>query len=101
MGDSDCAVLSNELIQTGLNETVLAYLQTSKYDVEIEPASKKGDNFMGIVYRAICRKSTNDKNSDSLKVIVKTAPQVEQRREAFFSRQCFLREIYLFDEVGS
>lgn len=100
MGDSDCAVLSNELIRTGLDETVEAYLQTTKYDVEIEPASKKGDNFMGIVYRAICRKSPND-NAANLNVIVKTAPQVEQRREAFFSRQCFLREIYIFDEVGS
>lgn len=101
MTGSHCGVLLNELIETGLNETVEAYLQTTKYDVEIELASKKGDNFLGIVYRAICRnKSPTNKNATELKVIIKTAPQLEQRRQAFFSRPCFLREIFLFDEVS-
>lgn len=100
MTDSDCGMLSNELIKEAFTKTVEAYLHTSEYDVGIELASKKGDNYLGIVYRAICRKTAIDENSNELKIIIKMAPQVEQRRQTFFSRLCFLREIYLFDEVG-
>lgn len=101
MSDQNAAVLSNELIRTAVNETIERYLKTTKYETIVESASKKGDNFIGIVYRVTCRQSSNDQKSADLKLILKTAPQHEQRREAFFSRPCFEREIYLFNVVGN
>lgn len=100
MSDLNATVQSNELIRTALNETIEKMLKTTKYETNIDLASKKGDNFMGIVYRVSCRKSSSkDKNPADLTLILKTAPENEQRRASFFSRGCFMREIYLFNEV--
>lgn len=101
MSDQSTKQLSNEIIQAALSETIEKCLKTSKYETIVEAGSKKGDNFMGVVYRVTCRQSGINTNSSDLKLILKTAPQSEQMREAFFTRPCFEREIYLFDEVGS
>lgn len=101
MSDLTATVLANELIRTALNETIEKMLKTTKYESNVDLASKKGDNFMGIVYRVTCRKTpTNAENTADLKLILKIAPENEQRREGFFSRGCFMREIFLFNEVN-
>lgn len=106
MNNPEAAVLSNKLIRAALNEAIKARIKTSDYELTIESASKKGDNFMGIVYRVTCHKSSAQRVAENaantnLRLIVKVAPESEQRREAFFSRLCFLREIYLFNEVSN
>lgn len=99
MSDLDLSALSHELITSALNDTIKSLLNTTEFETKIEPASKKGDNFVGIVYRVTCH-DKNDDQAAPLKLILKVAPQHEQRREMMNSRQCFLREIYLFNEVS-
>lgn len=103
MSELDTAALSNELIKTALNEAIEKQLGTSAFETDIQLASGKGENFVGIVYRVTCRKSTNnnddEEKSPETKYILKIAPQHVQRREAFKSRKAFLREIYVFNEV--
>lgn len=103
MSSLELSALSNDLIKSALNESIEQLLKTTKYDTSIEPASKKGDNFVGIVYRVTCERTGTDGNaknsSDPLKLILKVAPQHQMRRDAFPSRQLFLREIYIFNEV--
>lgn len=104
MSSSDSTILFNKLIRAALDETIEICLETSTYECNIKPASKKGDNFMGIVYRVTCHKTSAeiaDESGADLKLIVKVAPESKQRREAFSSRLCFLREIYLFNEVSN
>lgn len=101
MSDLDLSALSHELITSALNETIEQQLKTTEFETSIEPASKKGDNFVGIVYRVTCTPKHDDQaEAANLKLILKVGPQHEQRREMFHSRQCFLREIYLFNEVS-
>lgn len=63
--------------------------------VTIDSASAKGDNYIGVLYRA-CVKDPEDKE---LKVIIKLPPQNVARREQFFARPCFLRESEFYDTV--
>lgn len=100
MSSLDSTAVSSAVIQTALNQSIEKLLKTTKYETRIEPASKKGDNFLGIVYRVTCdRTAANKSSADPLKVILKVAPQNQQRRDAFPTRQCFLREMYLFNDV--
>lgn len=55
-----------------------------------------GDNFIGIVYRVFC--NTADKKKSS-KLILKIAPENEAQRQLVRARSCFLREIYIYNEV--
>lgn len=58
-----------------------------------------GDNFMGEIYRVSCQDNKNADNQTS--VILKIAPKHVMRREKFRLRYLFLREIIVYDEVGS
>jgi hypothetical protein len=64
-------------------------------DVNIVPGSVKGDNYIGILYRV----TVTSKGGDKLNLIVKLPPQNEFRREQFFAKECFLREIDFYDNV--
>lgn len=54
---------------------------------------------MGEIYRVSCQDNNNTGNQTSL--ILKIAPKHMLRREKFRLRQLFLREIIIYDEVGS
>lgn len=105
MSELDLSALSSEQIKTALNETIEKQLGTSEFETDIQLAGEKGDNFIGIVYRVTCRKtsseSDNDEKSPALKFILKVAPQHSERRESFKSRKAFLREIRVFNVVRS
>lgn len=58
----------------------------------------KGDNFMGEIFRVLCQDTTNSNNQTSL--ILKKAPRNLMLRQAFHSRDLFLREIAMYDQVS-
>lgn len=104
MVDSDLSEISSESARSALIETIENQLKTKDFEYTLNSAAKGGDNFIGIVqrvtYNKIAEHGQNDDDIDRSKLILKTAPTNEARREAFFSRICFLREIYLYDEVS-
>lgn len=118
MVDSNSLEIFNEKIRSAVQGTAVKYMQTDKVEVSITAATKAGDNFkgellnklvifkssihtiflrLGIVYRVNFSKlEPNEKTENVSKMIVKESPQNPARR---FLRPCYLREIYLYDEV--
>lgn len=68
-----------------------------KYDVVYSPGSAKGDNYVGVIYKA----QVKDKENGDIKLnlIVKLPPQSEVRREEFLSNAFFTREALFYDDV--
>lgn len=83
-------------VKKALFEVVGDLLQTDTFKVRIEQGSRKGDNFIGIVYRIIF--CTADEKETS-KLFLKIAPCDESKRKQFQVRKCFLREIYIYEKV--
>lgn len=101
MVESNLSEISSETIRSAVEETVAKYLQTDKVKISVEAASKAGDNFIGIVYRVSFSKlEQNGKTEKVSQMIVKVAPTNLARREQFRPRDCFLREIQLYNEVN-
>lgn len=109
MVDSGLSELPSDVIRNGLNDVFLEKLQTENFKVRVESGSKSGDNFIGVVYRVTGEKILRDDADESekgastnkLRLILKVAPQSLSRRERFFSRPCFLREIFIYNEVNT
>lgn len=99
MVESDLSEIPNETVRSALIETIETQLKTKHFELKLNSASKQGDNFIGIVQRVTFNGQSDDKTNKSA-LILKTAPTNMARREAFMSRPCFLREIYLYDEVS-
>lgn len=103
MDDLGLSKLPSDVIRNGLHEIFAEKLQTENLKICVESGSKSGDNFIGIVYRAIGEAipgdDKNESDANKLKLILKVAPQSVSRRERFFSRPCFLREIFIYNEV--
>lgn len=102
------AVIESDLINGKLKEFYEERLNSSDVKISVESGSKHGDNFMGIVYRVsgeankpCSGKATLNNRNDSTKlsIFVKTAPSNAMRREMFFSRPSFLREIYFYNDI--
>lgn len=94
---SDLSELSSEAFRSILMEFIEQRLHTKDFRVNINSAAKKGDNFIGVVQRI-----SYNKNSSNVKsfLIFKTAPiNNVARREQFFLRKFFLREIHAYNEV--
>lgn len=105
MDSMDLSALSNYSIQTELNKIISEQLNTDKFDTKISLATNSGDNFTGTIYRIACRKLAIEENSSNtlseFKIIVKIAPQHQERRENAFIRPFYLCEIFTFNEVQS
>ena len=101
MVELDLSELPSDVIRTALSETIESQLKSNKYKISITSASTAGENnFVGVVYRvAFSKDGETDKNALS-KLILKVAPQNLARRTQFMSRTCFLREIYMYNEVS-
>lgn len=68
------------------------------FSLQITPGSSKGDNYIGIVYRVLVKDSSPQLDK-KLGFIIKMPPMHPQRREQFFARPCFLREITVYEEL--
>ena len=97
--------ISSELIRETVEDFVENQLQSKGYTIDVSSASQSGENnFIGIVYRVTFAKDDKTENGTTnpvSKLILKVAPQNLARREQFISRPCFLREIYMYNEVNS
>lgn len=102
MSNCDLSMIPNEVVRTVLHETVENRLKSNKYNIIVSSASQAGENnFLGVVYRVSFNKEHDDGNDgQTSKLILKVAPQNATQRAQFFSRQLFLREIYLYDVVN-
>lgn len=88
-------------IRKGVSEVLIKQLNSNDIEISYEFGSKKGDNYVGIVYAATGKVKNNNNNEklSEFKLIVKVSPQNLIRREQFRSRTCFIREIKMYDEV--
>ncbi|XP_046801334.1 uncharacterized protein LOC124418625 [Lucilia cuprina] len=64
------------------------------YKYQIQGAAKKGDNYMGVVYRITI--TTNSRNEES--IILKVPPSNPLQRNQFFARAGFLREALAYEK---
>lgn len=101
MTESNLSELPSEVIRVAVRDTVEQMLGSNEYEINVTSASQSGDNnFIGIVYRVLFNKMTGGNNEKiRKKLILKVAPQNIARRMQFFSRPCFLREIYMYKKV--
>ena len=94
----DFSEISSESIRSALCETIENQLKSKDYQINVSLASKVGEtNFVGIVYRVSFQKDGEEKHDQ---IIVKVAPQNAARRIQFKSREFFLREIHMYNEVN-
>jgi hypothetical protein len=89
--------LPDEIYQQALVDVIKNNWGTSfdECDVKIEAASGKGDNYIGLLYRA----KVTSVEGNELNVIIKLPPTNAARREQFTARPCFLRESLFYDSV--
>lgn len=100
MVDSNLSELPSDSIRAAVRSTVEKLLTSKKYAISVTSASQSGDNnFIGIVYRVLFNGVNDQNENNQSKLILKVAPQNVARRMQFFSRPCFLREIYMYNEV--
>lgn len=90
--------IPNDLIKLDVRKVVEKLLDTKSVKIWIEPGSKKGDNFIGIVYRILYGRANEEKDENS-SFILKIAPQNLTRRKKFGLREFFTREIFMYSEV--
>lgn len=93
--------ISSDCLKKNLRTFFATKLKCHEVNISIENCSKNIDNYGGILYRAtgkIDNKRSNE--SDQLKIIVKIAPTNEKTRVMFYLHPLFLREIFIYDEVG-
>lgn len=76
-------------------------LNTNEYTYTIEKGSNAGDNFIGVVFRIVAKRTTtqSNKSDNELQIILKIPPQNPARREQFFARTSFVREALVYDEI--
>lgn len=92
----------SERTKKNIYEILTEQLKTNDFTIEISPGSNIGDNYLGVVYRVKAvvnkNKQRNDKREE-LSIIVKIPPTNKFRREQFFARHAFLREILTYSEI--
>lgn len=93
----ECDYPSSKVL-AALQQLLEKQFSSKSFTYELLPATKKGENYIGIVYRASIKLNTSFgiRLSD---LIIKMAPRNSTRRKQFFIRPCFLREALAYDEV--
>lgn len=100
MVETNLSDISSEGIRLLLKKTIEKQLNSTDYNIKLSLASQAGDNnFIGIVYRVSFNEGNEIEKIPS-KLILKVAPENVARRTQFFSRPCFLREIYMYEKVS-
>lgn len=90
--------LPTEQAKAALDTLLKEKFKLKDYSLQTTAGSSKGDNYIGIVYRVLVNESI-PKLEKKLGFIVKMPPMHPQRREQFFARPCFLREITVYEEL--
>ncbi|XP_026472445.1 uncharacterized protein LOC113376659 [Ctenocephalides felis] len=82
-----------------LIEETTQELGLKKWEYYIEPGSKKGDNYIGLIYRVIVTGLNFKGATVKLSLIAKLAPENEIRREKYQVEDCFAREKLTYESV--
>lgn len=98
MNGKSLSILSSEIVKQKVEQFFVENLKCRNVEISVENGSNHGDNFIGIVYR-VTGESNECANQQKLTIYLKVAPTNKSRREKFFSRPAFVREIYVFTEV--
>lgn len=78
-----------------LNTFLENYSVCKDFTYGIQKATRKGDNYFSVVYRV----TVHWNNGTQRAFILKVPPKSVRRRERFFSRDIFIREVLAFNEV--
>lgn len=102
-----CDTITSEIpsvpVCDALFKTIENELQSKNYQINLTVASQAGvNNFIGNIYRINFSKKieNNNDHNQTKSVIVKTAPQNLARRQLFFVRTAFAREVYMYNKVN-
>lgn len=82
-----------------LIEETTQELGLKKWEYYIEPGSKKGDNYIGLIYRVIVTGLNFKGATVKLSLIAKLAPENKIRREKYQVEDCFAREKLTYESV--
>ncbi|XP_014086073.3 uncharacterized protein pkm isoform X2 [Bactrocera oleae] len=92
----DCDYPSSKVL-AALQQLLERQFSSKSFTYKLLPATKKGENYIGIVYRVSVKLNTNCGVRLS-NLILKMAPRNSTRRKQFFIRPCFLREALAYEE---
>ncbi|XP_018804909.1 PREDICTED: uncharacterized protein LOC108978860 isoform X2 [Bactrocera latifrons] len=92
----ECDYPSSKVL-TALQQLLERQFSSKSFTYELLPATKKGENYIGIVYRVSVKLNTSCGVRLS-NIILKMAPRNSTRRKQFFIRPCFLREALAYEE---
>lgn len=101
---TDESPVLSDIVRRTLEEVLKKQLNSNEIQIQIEQGTKKGDNYVGIIYRVTGKvkpKKIVHSTSGQVRLIVKIAPQNAVQREQFHLRNCFIREIKMYSEVLS
>lgn len=98
MSTFDLFDIPSDAVKSVVIETIENILKTKNFNINLNPASKRGDNYIGIVHQV--KYTANNDESQTSSLILKSAPTNRARREYFFVRPYFLREIYTYTKVS-
>lgn len=70
----------------------------SNYAIELSAGSKHGDNFLGVIHRAILRGQRNGAPAE-LSLIIKLSSTNEARRKEFQMNTVFKREVFIYNTI--
>lgn len=93
---------SSEIILSHVRQTIGKILNSKNYKLNVSLVTEIGeDNFIGVIYRISFGLLDETKNGQKLthNLIAKIAPCDLEYRNIWCPRPCFMREIYMYDEV--
>lgn len=93
----DEGLVSNEIID--LLKKQLSEDGITDYKIEITPGSIKGDNYLGIIAKAVIYGKNKERKPVELSYIIKCAPKAEGFRKMAPIRTAYEREIYMYEEI--
>lgn len=99
MSNIELSEIPSELVRTALHETIKNLTNSVNDQIKIRSISEiVAYNASGNIYRISF--TTKDESNDSTSsLILKVTPQNLARRILLYTRPCFLREIFIHDEV--
>lgn len=93
-------IVNNNIIEASVRKIVENLLNSKKVKIVIEHGSKKGDNFVGSVYRVFYGyKHDSEEKFNYSTLFLKIAPTKSIYRENLLLHRLFLREIHLYSKV--
>lgn len=99
MSTTEFTEIATELVESVLHETIKALAKFDDDQNKITSISKIiSNNVCGIVFR-VCYETNCETSDSTSSLILKLSPRNVTRRTLMLSREIFLREIFIHDEV--